>query len=72
MSSAAPDLKAEARRRALAVADEQMRMAKDAFTRAALRCLRGEQDAAHCVQAALAQVEAARAALRAAGGDDSK
>jgi hypothetical protein len=56
--------KTEQRSRALAQADAQMVLAREAFSKAALRCLRGEQDAAQQVQAALAQVEAARAALR--------
>lgn len=68
-SGGRPDAGAEARRRALAAADAQMARAKDAFTRAALRCLRGELDAAQHVQTALVMVESARAALRACEAD---
>jgi hypothetical protein len=65
-----PDAGAQARRQALAAADDQMSRAKEAFTRAALRCLRGELDAAQCVAAALVMVESARAALRACEATD--
>jgi hypothetical protein len=63
-AAAAEQRKAEQRRIALAGVDARLAMIRELFSRAALHCLRGELDAARQVQAALAQVEAARAALR--------
>jgi hypothetical protein len=55
---------AEDRRRALANADAAMAEAKAKFSVAALSCLRGELSAEQQVRDALAEVDAARAALR--------
>jgi hypothetical protein len=48
------------RRRQLEAADAKMRAAKDAFSHAALACLRGRADAVAKTRAALDQVEEAR------------
>lgn len=56
---------------ALATADEMMQRAKARFSLAALSCLRGATDAAEQVAKALAEVDAARAALRQAEGRDA-
>jgi hypothetical protein len=64
--AAAEQRKVEQRRLALAAVDARLAMIRETFSRAALGCLRGELDAARQVQAALAQVESRRAALRTA------
>jgi hypothetical protein len=62
--TAIADPKAEQRARAIAAADERMAQAKVRFSLASLACLRGATDAAQQVKAALAEIDAARAALR--------
>jgi hypothetical protein len=59
------DPKAEQKRaRAIAQADAKMQAAKTRFSLACLACLRNALDAEQQVQAALREVDQARAALR--------
>lgn len=58
------DPKAEARRAAVAAADQQMANAKAAFSRAAVACIKGALDAEQRVRDALRAVDGARDALR--------